>query len=225
MRRTRIRRSSPTTFAVVAFAGALAHRLLRPRHSHIAGSASAEAASADNAPSVTAQLVRQLAAGRGIVPLPPAPKVRPELVRLGQALAFDKILSGNHDISCMTCHLPAFATGDGRSLSIGQGGIGLGPRRIPPNGVFIPRNAPPLFNMNAMLHLFWDGRVSVDANGTFHTPAGDQITPAMTRVFEFGAISALGMFPVTNRAEMRAARRQRAREDSRHRPDRASGPR
>ncbi len=161
-------------------------------------------ASADNAPSVTAQLVRQLAAGRGIVPLPPATKVRPQLVRLGQALAFDKILSGNHDISCMTCHLPSFATGDARSLSIGQGGTGLGPQRIPPSGAFIPRNAPPLFNVNAMLHLFWDGRVSVDANGTFHTPAGDQITPAMTRVFEFGAISALGMFPVTNRAEMRA---------------------
>jgi cytochrome c peroxidase len=162
-------------------------------------------AAADKSSSAVAQLVRQLAAGRGIVPLPHAPKIRPELVRLGQALAFDKILSGNHDISCMTCHLPAFATGDGRSLSIGQGGAGLGPGRVLANGVFIPRNAPPLFNLNAMMHLFWDGRVSVDANGTFHTPAGDQITPAMTRVFEFGAISALGLFPVTNRAEMRAA--------------------
>ena len=163
-------------------------------------------AAADRSPSsATAQLVRQLAAGRGIVPLPRAPKVRPELVRLGQALAFDKILSGNRDISCMTCHLPGFATGDGRSLSVGQGATGLGPLRVPPNGVFIPRNAPPLFNINAMLHLFWDGRVSVDAHGHFTTPAGSQITPAMTRVFEFGAISALGLFPVTNRAEMRAA--------------------
>jgi cytochrome c peroxidase len=105
----------------------------------------------------------------------------------------------------MTCHLPAFATGDGKSLSVGQGGVGLGPGREHPNGVFIPRNAPPLFNVNAMLHLFWDGRVSVDAAGNFHTPAGAQLTPRMTRVFEFGAISALGLFPVTNRAEMRAA--------------------
>ena len=47
--------------------------------------------------------------------------VRPELFRLGQALAFDKILSGNKDISCMTCHLPGFATGDGSGLSIGAG--------------------------------------------------------------------------------------------------------
>ena len=148
-------------------------------------------------------LVRQLAAARGIVPLAPTPRVRPALAQLGQALAFDKILSGTRNISCMTCHLPAFATGDGKSLSVGQGGVGLGPDRSHPDGVFIPRNAPPLFNMSAMKHLFWDGRVQVDAQGTVHTPAGTQLTPEMTRVFEFGAISALPLFPVTNRDEMR----------------------
>jgi cytochrome c peroxidase len=150
-----------------------------------------------------AELVRQLAANREIVPLPPRPYVRPALSRLGQALAFDKILSGTRDISCMTCHLPAFATGDDRSLSIGQGGVGLGPGRSHPGGVFIARNAPALFNMSAMRHLFWDGRVEVDARGTLHTPAGGHLTPEMSRVFEFGAISALPMFPVTNRDEMR----------------------
>ncbi len=150
-----------------------------------------------------ADLVRLLAASRGIVPLPPAPRVRPPLARLGQALAFDKILSGTRDISCMTCHLPAFGTGDSRSLPIGQGGIGLGPSRAHPGGVFIPRNAPPLFNLGAMKRLFWDGRVEVDALGAFHTPARTQLTPEMARVFEFGALSALPMFPVTNRDEMR----------------------
>jgi len=150
-----------------------------------------------------AELVRQLAAARGVVPLPPTPYVRPALSRLGQALAFDKILSGTRDISCMTCHLPAFGTGDGKSLSIGQGGIGLGPGRSHPAGVFIPRNAPALFNMSAMRHLFWDGRVAMDARGAFHTPAGAQLKPEMTRVFEFGSISALPLFPVTNRDEMR----------------------
>ncbi|HEX7978300.1 MAG TPA: cytochrome c peroxidase [Gemmatimonadaceae bacterium] len=150
------------------------------------------------------QIVRQLAASRGIVPLAAPPRVRPALVKLGQALAFDKILSGNRDISCMTCHLPAFATGDGRSLSVGQGATGLGPARVHPAGVFIPRNAPSLFNLSAMRHLFWDGRVAVDAAGKFITPAGPQLTPEMTRVFEFGPVSALGLFPVTNRDEMRA---------------------
>src|SRR5689334_20715316 len=152
------------------------------------------------------QLVRQLARARGVVPLPPSPVVRPALAHLGQALLFDRELSGNRDIACSTCHLPAFATGDGRSLSIGDGGRLLGPTRTHPDGVFIPRNAPPLFNLAHMRHLFWDGRVQTDAAGRISTPAGAQITPAMQRVFEFGPISALAMFPVTNRAEMRAGR-------------------
>ena len=149
--------------------------------------------------------VRALAAGRGIGPLPVAPRIRIPLVLLGRLLAFDKVLSGGRDISCMTCHVPAFATGDGKSLSVGQGATGLGPGRSHPEGVFIPRNAPPLFNLGAMSRLFWDGRVEVDAAGGFHTPAGAQLTPEMTRVFEFGPVSALGLFPVTNRAEMRGS--------------------
>jgi cytochrome c peroxidase len=149
------------------------------------------------------QQVRALAAHRGIVPLPPAPLVRPALVRLGRELAFDKILSGNRNIACMTCHLPAFATGDGRSMPIGTGGIGFGPSRVQAAGVIIPRNSPPLFNLHALPALFWDGRVSVDASGHYHTPAGAQLTPEMTRALEFGAASAQGLFPVLSRAEMR----------------------
>ncbi|MEP7325081.1 MAG: cytochrome c peroxidase [Gemmatimonadota bacterium] len=151
-----------------------------------------------------ADTVRLLAAGRGVGPLPSPAPVRPALVALGQALAFDKILSGNRDISCMTCHLPAFGTGDDRSLSIGQGASGLGPVRQHPQGLFIPRNAPPLFNLGAMKSLFWDGRVSTDSLGRFHTPASAQLTPDMTRVFEFGPVSALPLFPVLSREEMRA---------------------
>lgn len=147
--------------------------------------------------------VRQLAADRGIGRLERPGPIRPQLVRLGQMLVFDKVLSGNRDIACMTCHLPPFATGDGRSLSIGQGATGLGPQRVHPNGAFIPRNAPSLFNLSALPALFWDGRVSVDEHGAFHTPAGSQLTPEMTAVFEFGPVSALGLFPVLSREEMR----------------------
>ena len=164
-----------------------------------------------NAPSLShavskgeAELVRSMAAGRGIVPLLPTPFVRPALAHLGQALVFDKILSGNRDISCSTCHLPLLATGDGKSLSVGQGGFGLGSGRSHPANAFIPRNAPPLFNLAAMKHLFWDGRVQADGSGRISTPAGSHITPEMAAAFEFGPISALGLFPVTNRAEMRA---------------------
>lgn len=154
-------------------------------------------------PSIAA-VVRQLAAARGIVALDAPPPVRPALAELGQMLVFDKELSGNRDISCMTCHLPALATGDGRSLSIGQGATGLGSDRVHPDGAFIPRNAPPLFNLHALKSLFWDGRVTMDQAGRFHTPAGSQVTPEMARVFEFGPVSALGLFPVLSREEMRA---------------------
>lgn len=150
-------------------------------------------------------LVRRLTTGRSITPMPRRPYVRPELARLGQALAFDKILSGNRDISCMTCHLPGFATADGRSLSVGQGATGTGPARVHPDGTFIPRNAPPLFNLATLNPLFWDGRIVTDGQGGFHTPAGAHLSPGMTRTFEFGAISALPLFPVLNRAEMRGA--------------------
>src|SRR6185503_11039238 len=164
----------------------------------------APSAAATKAPPVDPALVaavRALAAARGIVPLT-VPRVRPELSNLGRALLFDPILSGNKNTACATCHLPAFSTGDGKALSIGEGGIDFGPARTHPQGIFIPRNAPPLFNLAAMKRLFWDGRVQM-VNGVVATPAGNAVTPAMRAVFEFGPASALAMFPVTNRAEMR----------------------
>jgi cytochrome c peroxidase len=45
--------------------------------------------------------------------------------------------------------------------------------------------------------------VSVDAQGNFHTPAAQRLTPAMQHVFEFGPLSAQPLFPVLSRAEMR----------------------
>ena len=150
-----------------------------------------------------AEEVRQLAAGRGITPLARPPRVRNQLVQLGRMLAFDKVLSGNKDISCMTCHLPGLATGDARSLSIGTGASGLGAARNHPGGVFIPRNAPAAFNLHAIEPLFWDGRVFTDGSGTMNTPAGARLTPGMRAVFEFGTLSAQPMFPVLSRSEMR----------------------
>jgi cytochrome c peroxidase len=149
-----------------------------------------------------AEALRALAATKGIVALPRPANVRQSLVKLGQALAFDPILSGNRNMTCMTCHLPSFATGDGRNLSIGEGGTDIGPDRQLGTGLVIPRNAPPLFNLAALNTLFWDGRVSLDATG-YHSPANAQLSPDMTQVFEFGAPSALGLFPVVSRSEMR----------------------
>jgi cytochrome c peroxidase len=108
-------------------------------------------------------------------------------------------------VSCTSCHLPAFSTSDGRNLSIGAGGSGFGPARTHPDGALIARNSPPMFNLSTLRHMFWDGRVEVDEGGHFETPAGAQLTPEMTSVFEFGALSAQPMFPVLSRAEMRGA--------------------
>jgi cytochrome c peroxidase len=166
----------------------------------------AEPSFADAPTSSLAAEVRALAAGRGIGPLVRPAAVRPELVRLGQALAFDKVLSGNRDISCMTCHLPTFATGDGLPFSIGTGGVGLGPARSHPgNTAVIPRNAPAAFNLFALKELFWDGRVAETSQGQFTTPAGQRLNPHMTAAFEFGPVSAQPMFPVLSREEMRSA--------------------
>jgi cytochrome c peroxidase len=149
---------------------------------------------------LVAQLRREIE-DRDVAPVDPAPYVRPELFALGQALAFDKILSGNRDISCMTCHHPDFATGDGRHLPLGSAGSGLGPDRE--GGPVIPRNAPPLFNLHAFDTMFWDSRVAIEAGGELKTPAGVELTPAMSAVFEFGVVSAQAMFPVTSPDEMR----------------------
>jgi cytochrome c peroxidase len=170
-----------------------------------------EAAGAPSGPTLSeaslttlAAEVRALTAGRGIGPLSRPAPVRPALVELGRALAFDKILSGNKDISCMTCHLPSLGTGDARSLSIGQGASGLGPARVHPHGDFIPRNAPPAFNLFANKALFWDGRVEVLPDGQLRTPAGVKLNAHIASTFEFGAASALPLFPVLSPEEMRA---------------------
>ena len=125
--------------------------------------------------------------------------------RLGQLLFYDAILSGNRNIACATCHHPRFATGDGLSLGLGEGGVGLGPDRVadPKNlpEQRIPRNAPPLFNLGAreITRLFHDGRIEVDpdrASG-FRTPLEDDMTLGFA-----GIVSAQTMFPVLSADEM-----------------------
>ncbi len=131
------------------------------------------------------------------------PTVRPELVKLGEALAFDPLLSGNRNISCMSCHVPSLATTDARSLSIGQGGVGLGASRQPAPGVpFIGRNSPSLFNLFGRRKFFFDGKVE-QISTLIKTPSGGKVTADMVKTFEFGALSAVSMFPVLDRFEMR----------------------
>lgn len=84
----------------------------------------------------------------------------PQRVALGRALFYDKILSGNRDIACGTCHLPGSRTSDGLSLSIGTGGSGVGSSRELGSGrAYLRRSAPELFGRGAEAWEVarWDG--------------------------------------------------------------------
>lgn len=138
----------------------------------------------------------------GIVPIGAVNQPNAALVDLGRSLFFDKILSGNRDVSCATCHSPPGHAADVFSLSIGTGGTGDGAARTLGAGrQFTPRNAPSLLNTGlGAFYLFWDGRVS-DLGGQqrqFETPAGAALPAGLSSV-----LAAQAMFPITNRVEMR----------------------
>ena len=126
--------------------------------------------------------------------------------KLGQLLFYDKILSGNQNISCATCHHHKFASADGLSLPVGEGGVGIGPKRTVGSGPDmieqrVPRNSPSLFNLGAkeFTVLFHDGRVSVDPKlpSGFNTPADEDLPYGLANV-----MAAQAMFPVTSPVEM-----------------------
>jgi cytochrome c peroxidase len=136
-----------------------------------------------------------------MTPLDPGPSPEAAQVELGRMLFFDKILSGNRDISCATCHHPTLATVDKLPVSIGTGGRGLGTGRTPGEGrVFIPRNAPDIFNRASpeIVSMFADSRLVQQPDGTFISPAGDALPDTLPNVLAVQA-----MFPVTSRDEMR----------------------
>ena len=146
--------------------------------------------------------LRQSIARWGVVPIGRMPAQDSALVTLGQALMFDKILSGNRDIACATCHLPSRQLTDGLSLAVGTGGTGNGPARALGAGrQFVPRSAPTLLNTGLGLnYLFWDGRIARFGAGPggFTTPAGAALPPDLPNV-----LAAQAMFPVLDRREMR----------------------
>lgn len=139
-------------------------------------------------------------------------------VKLGEFLFFDKILSGNQNISCATCHHTLTDTGDGLSLPVGEGGRGLGITRDTGEGsdsiyARVPRHAPPIFNLGATEYtdLFYDGRVAVDTDqpSGFATPAGNDLPDNLDNV-----LAAQAMFPVTSAEEMAGQAGENAQADA-----------
>lgn len=134
---------------------------------------------------------------------PPRNEAKEEL---GKFLYYDKILSGNKNISCASCHHALAASGDGLSLPVGEGGQGLGIVRDTGTGVDaiherVPRNAPHIFNLGSyqFTRMFHDGRLEKDDSqpSGYKTPAGDDFLPGLDT-----PLAAQAMFPVTSNTEM-----------------------
>jgi cytochrome c peroxidase len=94
------------------------------------------------------------------VPLPPhRDGFTPQQVDLGRYLFFDPILSGDHTMSCASCHDPHRGFSDGQSTSLG--------RSVPADakdegraGGRLERGAPTLWNVGFLSRFFWDARAA-----------------------------------------------------------------
>jgi cytochrome c peroxidase len=127
-----------------------------------------------------------------------------DLAAIGQLLFYDPILSGNRNISCGTCHNHDHFSGDGVSLGIGEGGVGVGPERITRAGPDqirkrIPRNAQALFNVGALDVFFHDGRLgaSPDYGNGVNSPAEEFLPDGLDSL-----LAAQALFPMTSQFEM-----------------------
>jgi cytochrome c peroxidase len=149
-------------------------------------------------PSLDAQL-RGAIGGWGVVPIGVMPAQNAALVELGRSLFFDKILSGNRDVACATCHDVTAGFTDGRSLAVGTGAVTGTARQLGQGRQFTTRSAPTLLNAGlGLFQMFWDLRLS-GSNGHF---SGDSVSlPAGLP----NILTAQAMLPVLNRLEMRGA--------------------
>lgn len=123
-------------------------------------------------------------------------------IELGRRLFMDPNLSGNKNISCLTCHHPMTGTSDGRGLSQTQDGKGV-----------LRRNANSLYNVGDPQNkfMFWDGRVHYSpAKKVFTTPepalnGENPVAREITSVMQ-SALSAQSIFPIVNSDEMKGRR-------------------
>ena len=65
--------------------------------------------------------------------------------RLGELLFWDPVLSGDENVACASCHHPDFGWADGRALSVGSDGVGLGPARF--GNQVTPLHSPTILNV------------------------------------------------------------------------------
>ena len=127
-------------------------------------------------------------------------------IKLGRLLFYDKVLSGNRNISCGTCHHHDQHGADGLSLGVGEGGSGIGLKRSSgkKNSKIkkrIPRNSPALFNLGAkeISLMLYDGRITFGeeyGNG-FNSPAEEWLHEGVENL-----LAAQALLPMASEFEM-----------------------
>lgn len=132
------------------------------------------------------------------LPVNPAPDYQAK-IELGRRLFMDPILSGNKNVSCLTCHNPMTGTSDGRALSFTEDG-----KRV------LRRNANSLYNIGdpANKFMFWDGRVHYNPTKKVFTTPEPAFNGENAKALEItsvmqSALSAQSIFPIVNMDEMR----------------------
>lgn len=119
------------------------------------------------------------------------------LEELGDFLFNSKLLSGDNDTSCATCHLDNKHLTDGLPVAIGVGGSGEGDARLDSNGVIVPRNVFSLFGRASPHYstFFWDGKV-ISSNGKIYSPIGEGSEKGFT-----SALALASVLPILARDE------------------------
>lgn len=130
------------------------------------------------------------------------------LYTLGEKLFKDENLSGKKNISCNSCHSPEGFSGDALPLGVGEGAVGLGPRRLQSSGALLARHTQNIYNVGhpEIKNHFWDGRVARTFEGHWQTPEPkfNGPNPELKVVADtFENITAIqAIFPFTSPEEM-----------------------
>lgn len=155
--------------------------------------------------------IRQQFIDNGVVPLSSLKRIHhsTQEIKLGKLLFFDKILSGNKNISCSSCHHPTLASGDALALPFGEGGKGLGRQRQQGDSNVVPRNAPDIFNRGFpdFEIMMWDGRIAItDEKGIISPEPGlNGHKSRKVKILEpiRSTLGLQALFPLTSHDEMR----------------------
>jgi cytochrome c peroxidase len=141
---------------------------------------------------------------QGVEPLRDADfrKASQAKIKLGRFLFFDRILSGNQQVACSSCHAPRRSTSDLASMPPQAGSEGrIQLFLFSKFTTTLPRNAVALFNRGHASYtaMFHDSRVHVDPSqpSGFATPAGLELPLGLDSV-----LAAQAMFPVLEPTEM-----------------------